>query len=259
MEEKKNNFMGDIYSSYGPFVGRICENTNTQLQQDNLIESITSSINSIEKSIHTPNIENNSSKNINSFVEDVQQQAKAEIKSINNEIKLTKNSKISNHKSTKNYKAGGNNLNLNLNLQENKNIFKNNNIEEDEESSNFFTYKISIYNYKISIWILLLILLILICIGYFIYKYWYLKNTNIISYKKNILKNDIYESFDKISVSSNNLSNNLSDNLSNNSSNNSSNDSSNNSTNNLTNNVSNNVSKNLSNNSSKSSKVISKN
>ena len=53
MESKKNNFMGDIYTSYGPFVGKVCENTNTLLHQDNLIESITSSIteNSINKDL----------------------------------------------------------------------------------------------------------------------------------------------------------------------------------------------------------------
>jgi hypothetical protein len=45
MDIKQSDFVGDIYTSYGPYVGRVCENTNTQLYKDNIIESITSSIN----------------------------------------------------------------------------------------------------------------------------------------------------------------------------------------------------------------------
>lgn len=147
MNIKKNNLIDDIYTSYGPFVGKICENANTQLQQDNIIESITSS------PIHNSN---NISNHLSPMKPD-------------NHNKITK--------SITTIKIGGD-----VNKQNTDISTKNNLI--NEESSSFFNYKISICNHKISIWILLLILLVVICIGYFIYKYWYLKNTSIITYKK---------------------------------------------------------------------------
>lgn len=161
MDGKKNNLMGDIYTSYGPFVGKVCENTNIQLHNDNIIESITSSISS--KPVTISPIEDGLKRPSNNFV---------------SPIKMT-------HKTGGNMKIGGD---IKKTLDD-INISQKNNINDDESTS-FFNYKISIYNYKISIWIFLLILLIVICIGYFIYKYWYLKNTSIITYKKTNLDND---------------------------------------------------------------------
>ena len=177
MESKKNNFMGDIYTSYGPFVGKVCENTNTQLCKDNIIESITSSIteNSINNSVPEPNplqvqipvqvpVPDNIFKQPDYKIDNTIKKVKI--------IKQSNNNHNDNHISIK--KFGG----------EKTEDFNNDN---EDETTSFFNYKVSIFNFKISIWILILILLILICIGYFIYKYWYLKNTNIITYKKNTL------------------------------------------------------------------------
>jgi len=179
MEGKKNNFMGDIYTSYGPFVGKVCENTNTQLYQDNIIESITSSI-----SPNSVNISNNTSP-VDKLDKEILVSAHQDMDPVNI-IPMVK----STHKSKGSIKNKfGGNTNTNINTNTNKSIIaeqivnnKNNSVNEETES--FFNYKISIYNHKISIWILLLILLVIICIGYFIYKYWYLKNTSIITYKK---------------------------------------------------------------------------
>lgn len=168
MESKKNNFMGDIYTSYGPFVGKVCENTNTLLHQDNLIESITSSI--TENSINDDLL---NSKSTNLVANNLKQ---SDFK-INNLCK-TKTFKYDKNSNNSTVKIGGE-----LSKIETQTQVQTNNI--DDESSNFFNYKVSIFNFKISIWILILVLLIVICIGYFIYKYWYLKNTNIITYKKN--------------------------------------------------------------------------
>lgn len=179
MEGKKNNFMGDIYTSYGPFVGKVCENVNTQLHKDNIIESITSSIcsNSAHISNNTSPVDNISGGKIIDAIQDMGQvdlipMIKSTHKSIN---KLRAGKKI---------KFGGD---TNTNITKpviTKPVTSGKPILEDEEYNSYFNYKISIYNHKISIWILLLILLVVICIGYFIYKYWYLKNTSIITYKK---------------------------------------------------------------------------
>lgn len=161
MDIKKNNFMEDIYTSYGPFVGKVCENTNTQLYKDNIIESITSSIS--ESSINKNSLKQ---KSINLLVPDNPK---------NNYIYSKKSGGVLSE--TKSQSQSQSQLNNNI----------------EEETSNFFNYKVSIFSYKISIWILILILLIVICIGYFIYKYLYLKNTNIITYKKN-LSNELSDS-----------------------------------------------------------------
>lgn len=163
--------MGDIYTSYGPFVGKVCENTNTLLHQDNLIESVTSSIteNSINKSLLN-------SKSMNLVFQDNNfKQSEYQIDNLD-KTKIFKQFNKNNNHNSKN-KTGGEISKIKTQAQTNDNI--------EDESSNFFNYKVSIFNFKISIWILILILLIVICIGYFIYKYWYLKNTNIITYKKN--------------------------------------------------------------------------
>lgn len=172
MEGKKNNFMGDIYTSYGPFVGKVCENTNTQLHQDNIIESITSSI-----SPNSLNISNTSpidKLNKGTLIGAHQDMEPVDVIPM---IKQTHKSKGS-----KKIKFGGETKTNKLKIAEPN--MNNKTVSVDEETGSFFNYKISIYNHKISIWILLLILLVLICIGYFIYKYWYLKNTSIITYKK---------------------------------------------------------------------------
>lgn len=177
MDGKKNNFMGDIYTSYGPLVGKVCENVNTQLHQDNIIESLTSSItpNSINISNHTSPVDNIIGGKTISTLQDV---GPVEV------IPMIK----STHKSKggKKIKFGGDtNVNTNITKQViTEPVVSDKTNLDDEESTGFFNYKISIYNHKISIWILLLILLVIICIGYFIYKYWYLKNTSIITYKK---------------------------------------------------------------------------
>jgi hypothetical protein len=171
MEGKKNNFMGDIYTSYGPFVGKVCENTNTQLHQDNIIESITSSI-----SPNSLNISNNTSPvdklDRGTLINTHQDMGPVDVIPM---IKQTHKLKGS-----KKIKFGGD---INKQIISEPVVNDKTNLV-DEETGSFFNYKISIYNHKISIWILLLILLVIICIGYFIYKYWYLKNTSIITYKK---------------------------------------------------------------------------
>lgn len=171
MEGKKNNFMGDIYTSYGPFVGKVCENTNTQLHQDNIIESITSSIspNSLNISNNTLHVEK---LDRGTLINTHQDMGLVDvIPMIKQTHKLKESKKI---------KLGGD---INKQIISEQVVNDKTNLV-DEESGSFFNYKISIYNHKISIWILLLILLVIICIGYFIYKYWYLKNTSIITYKK---------------------------------------------------------------------------
>ena len=183
MEGKKNNFMGDIYTSYGPFVGKVCENVNTQLHQDNIIESITSSIysNSANISNHISPVNNNVGGTIIIPLRKI-----GPIDPIDpiDPIPMIK----STHKSRGSNKIKfGDNAIINTNTTKSvitDPVMNSKPTLEDEESVNFFNYKISIYNHKISIWILLLILLVVICIGYFIYKYWYLKNTSIITYKK---------------------------------------------------------------------------
>jgi len=177
MENKKNNFMGDIYTSYGPFVGKVCENTNTLLHQDNIIESVTSSIteNSINKDLLN-------SKTMNLVVPDNNlKQSEYQIEDLGKTKIFKQFNKNNNHNST--IKTGGELSKVEAQKQAQTQVQTNNNVED--ESNNFFNYKVSIFNFKISIWILILILLIIVCIGYFIYKYWYLKNTNIITYKKN--------------------------------------------------------------------------
>ena len=172
MEGKKNNFMGDIYTSYGPFVGKVCENTNTQLYKDNIIESITSSI-----SPNSLNISNTSpvdKLNKGTLIGAHQNMEPVEIMPM-----MKPTHKL---KGSKKIKFGGEtNTNKPIITEP---VVNNKTNSVDEETESFFNYKVSIYNHKISIWILLLILLVLICIGYFIYKYWYLKNTSIITYKK---------------------------------------------------------------------------
>ena len=181
MESKKNNFIGDIYTSYGPFVGKVCENTNTQLCKDNIIESITSSIteNSINKDLLYE-------KSVNVPV----QFSDSGIKKVRKIFHQSNQN--DNYISIK--KTGG---------EMTKKQEELNDVIEDE-TTGFFNYKVSIFNYKISIWILILILAIVICIGYFIYKYWYLKNTNIITYKKN---SSINESENKLGTNSNTTDN----------------------------------------------------
>lgn len=193
MDVKKNNFMGDIYTSYGPFVGKICENTNTQLHHDNIIESVTSSItaNSINMSNHTSPMENVIG---GRHIDNVQYTLPLPVPNpIPSNTNTNANTNIipipiphptvkSSHrtKGSKKIKFGGE---VSKHVVTEQVSINDSNLV-DEESGNFFNYKISIYHHKISIWILLLTLLVIICIGYFIYKYWYLKNTTIITYEK---------------------------------------------------------------------------
>jgi hypothetical protein len=199
MENKKNNFMGDIYTSYGPFVGKVCENTNTLLYQDYIIESVTSSIteNSINKDLL-----NSKTMNI-VFPDDNLKKSEYQIEDLGKTKIFKQFDKNNNHNST--IKTGGELSKVEAQTQ----VQINNNIED--ESNNFFNYKVSIFNFKISIWILILILLIIVCIGYFIYKYWYLKNTNIITYKKNSLiesENKSDNNKNRESINSNKFDNN---------------------------------------------------
>jgi hypothetical protein len=173
----KNNFMGDIYTSYGPFVGKVCENTNTQLHQDNIIESITSSIshNSINISNHTSPIDGGISIPKNNIIQDIG--PIGPIGLIDSILPIKTSQKL---RGIKKIKLGGDINKQSIDIP----IINKKSDLIDKESTSFFNYKISIYSHKISIWILVLILLVIICIGYFVYKYWYFKNTNIITYKK---------------------------------------------------------------------------
>lgn len=175
MEGKKNNFMGDIYSSYGPFVGKVCENANTQLHHDNIIESITSSIcpNSANISNHISPVDN--------IVEGKTINILQDMGSIDAIPMVKSTCKI---RGSKKIKFGGDTNTNSSKPLITEPVISDKSTLVHEKSESFFNYKISIYNHKISIWILLLILLVIICIGYFIYKYWYLKNTSIITYKK---------------------------------------------------------------------------
>lgn len=205
MEGKKNNFVGDIYTSYGPFVGKVCENTNVQLQQDNIIESITNSVtNSPIVPVHTSPIEKVMEKTLTNNIQDMKIAPTEPTVPI---IKTSSGAKIN-----KKIKFGGEtNINTNKQIINESNIIEKNNLV-NEETSSFFNYKVSIYSYKISIWILLLVLLIILCIGYFIYKYWYLKNTSIISYQKNKMKTIESNNDDLNSNSSENTTSNTRDN-----------------------------------------------
>lgn len=182
--------MGDIYTSYGPFVGKVCENTNTQLCKENIIESITSSIteNSNKDLLYE--------KSINLLVQDpvqIHPSVQVPVQFLDNTIKKV-------IKIPQQYNQNDNYISIKKTGGEiTKKQLETNNVIEDE-SNGFFNYKVSIFNFKISIWILILILLIVICIGYFIYKYWYLKNTNIITYKKN---SSIDESENKLGTNKN--------------------------------------------------------
>jgi hypothetical protein len=197
MDIKKNNFVGDIYTSYGPFVGKVCENTNTQLCKDNIIESITSSIN---ENILSPTQKNTFELGFskNSPQEQINLDTKI-LKKIKN-IKISKIPKQNIVNSNDNAKIGGNILDI-----------EQNNDFNEQESTSFFNYKVSLFNYKISIWILILILIVLICIGYFIYKYWFLKDNNILTYKKN---NDHSDKNNNISLNDESSNDSSSDNAS---------------------------------------------
>lgn len=194
MDKKKNDLIGDIFTSYGPFVGKVCENTNTQLYNDNIIESISNSINEnsigqLPMNVKYPNLSQiDLGNNIENNVKFVS--GGSEISNTFTQIEpsntISKKLKI---KSVKIPSLTHENIILNNNTQNTTNI--DNQTANDDEPTSFFNYKIQIFSYKISIWILILILLILICIGYFIYKYWYLKNTNIITYKKNSLNDNL--------------------------------------------------------------------
>jgi hypothetical protein len=176
----KNNFMGDIYTSYGPFVGKVCENTNTQLHQDNIIESITSSIshNSINISNHTSPIDGGIEIPKYNIIQDSCPIGPiGPIGLIDSILPIKTSQKL---RGIKKIKLGGDINKQTIDIP----IINKKSDLIDKESTSFFNYKISIYSHKISIWILLLILLVIICIGYFVYKYWYFKNTNIITYKK---------------------------------------------------------------------------
>ena len=201
MNSKKTKFVENIYTSYGPYVGKVCENTNTQLCEDNVINSLTSSV---HENLSNPNIDSINMKYPNmSKIDDIKNspQELPNIRISNQEnisIPIDKLNNVSNKNTP--LKTGGDILN---NQETNTN-----NTVNDEESYGFFNYKISIFNHKISIWIIILILLVIACIAYFIYKYWYLKNTSIITYKKN--STDINDT-DKNNDNKNNKNDNLSE------------------------------------------------
>lgn len=196
MENKKNN-LGDIYTSYGPFVGKICENANTQLCQDKIIESLTSSLTEKSTNLNYPEI---------------------------NKINYTNSTTYANLNANTNQKSNSNiKINDNLNLEIKESLFEGGSNKNDENTG-FFGYKVSFGNFKISIWILILIIIVILCIGYFIYKYWYSKNT-IVSY----VKNDSVNLFEK--KKNNDIIDDMTSKSSDNSSSNSSSDSSSNSSN----------------------------
>jgi len=193
MENKSDDFLGNIYTSYGPMIGKACENTNVLFNNNNLhpdpdviVESVTSSVNESIKKM--------TSLKINSPVQ------------TNNTINLKQNKNSSTELKTKNVK-----------ITEDTGNFINNNNDNDNDNNNsnsissYFNYKVSIFSYKISIWILILVLIILLCIGYFIYKYCYLSN-NFVFYKKSTSNNNLSlektsNDKDDQSVISKNLSN----------------------------------------------------
>lgn len=147
MENKSDDFLGNIYTSYGPMIGKACENTNMLLNTNN-IESLTSSV-------------------VESFKSNkISQEPLLEIK--NKTVKIMYDKQL-------------NNDNLNIQTE-----IINNDIIDTNTSyslSSILNYKVSIFNYEISIWIFILIIIIILCIIYFIYKYCYLSN-NFIFYKK---------------------------------------------------------------------------
>ena len=53
MENKNEDLINNIYTSYGPVIGKICENTNNtnNFLNENVIDSITKSVEKIEKVI----------------------------------------------------------------------------------------------------------------------------------------------------------------------------------------------------------------
>ncbi len=189
MNIKKNNFISEIYTTYGPVAGKVCENINTQLSKDNIVDSITNPLtNSLTNQQNNMSISDNSLNlkypNLSKIDVDTYQQNFIEP---NVEIpKIKTDPIIPNEPIIKTSK-----LKINLNnksIEQKEPLNLSTHVEQDEETF-FLNYKVSIFGYKISIWILILILLIIISIGYFIYKYWCLKNNGIITYEKNISDN----------------------------------------------------------------------
>ena len=219
MEYNSEDIIGNIYTSYGPAIGKVCQNTTKLLNDNNFDNSLTSSVvellsgsssnNNIDyissqnpKNIIGPNtlknIDINQQPNLanlpnlpnlpNNISENFQNNPSVNLP-IEKSVKFSKNKTNAsvtqpnvNSKNLKSIKT----INTNNNVNNTNNNVNNTNTEENKisESSSIFNYKVSIFNYKISIWILILILIVVLCIGYFIYKYCYSSN-NFVSYIKN--------------------------------------------------------------------------
>lgn len=212
MENISDDFIGNIYTSYGPAIGKICENTNNILNTKNIVNSLTSSdinvYSELEK-VNSPlipkltekisqnnnvgfNLEINNSKgsktvgegksNINIIKKTGGSKSQSQSQSLSKDTSLK--SKDTSLKSNDFISGMGNETVVNGVGNEISTGTENNSSNNDS----YFNYKVGIFGYKISIWIIILILLVLICIGYFVYKYFFTSTKNLVVYKKN---NDI--------------------------------------------------------------------
>lgn len=216
MQYNSDEILENIYTSYGPTIGKICQNTSKILNNNNYVNSETSPtaiVNSLSKNIS--NFQDNfsggtlpiqtSNQITNEIINKVQTHIPTEIVNqvpVSNHVIVPNQVPVSNEVSNLSRriikleplmnKEIIEKIDISKNIKPNKNIsfnVPNQSVDENLESTSYFNYKVSLFGYNISIWIILLIILIVLCIGYFIYKYCYCTN-NFISYKKNDIQGD---------------------------------------------------------------------
>jgi len=182
-----NKIIDNIYTSYGPMIGKACSNTNffDNIQNNDSVTSYISEVNNLSPLLNNNSV--TSPKEIykikNSPIISKLKPNNASQQNINPKTTNIKLEELSNNKSNliKLSKKSLKTSDVSFPLTKNNRIDQNNETEESTEY--FFNYKVGIFGYKISIWVLILILIAFICIGFLIYKYCYLPN-NIVSLKQ---------------------------------------------------------------------------
>ena len=214
MENISDDFIGNIYTSYGPIIGKVCENTNNILNANNIVNELTSSDINIYSSLEKRNLNNlsgitkvpltnsielnlknnniNSSKAINNLKNTIEGVKVIKIKGgssmpskdLPNLLDGIKGGSSVPSKDLPNIldgiKGGSSMPSKDL-----PNILDDTLNNQENNDSSYFNFKVSLFGHNISIWIIILMLLVLICIGYFIYKYFFTYSKNLIAYKKN--------------------------------------------------------------------------
>ena len=197
MEGKNTEIINSVYNSYGPMIGKICENTNNFMKENFLenpipsfIEETKISMQSISNIQSVPNVQ--SIPSIPS-VPTVQFNPVPQIHQVNplpktQSLSKTIESSATNILNSKSINNISNNtsvstgldpvLDIKNNLESNFSELKSEVIEEATGGSvtvpvtgSFLSKKIKIFGYNISIWMLILIVILVACIVYFIYKY----------------------------------------------------------------------------------------